>query len=328
MKLMDMADGPDKSIIIDLTGLGLSDLKNKILRTPVNPEETFDEDPSRMLRAIRMIVKYGLKFDPPVAKAIRNKASEIQRVPEELIKQELEKIIKLKGFKTSIMLLKGLGLLRYVFPEINDLKGLKTAIDVANGVDPDVVNRLAALFSVMDLQTAKILFKEQVEFWEDTQLDAETIGSILRRVKFPNDIVKRVVKILNNTNKLVGTPELSDKEIRRLIITFGDSLEATLEIVNSINLNGAIEYVNSINKNYIPELKERLKAMSEGEGEVMLQRIKNPPFDGNAIMSLLGLDRGGPIVKRALDIQLEILLENPFADKELIEKTIVETLAR
>jgi len=111
-RLLDVAQGPDKKAILDLTGLGLKDLQDKIVKTPLDPNETFDDDPTRMLRAIRFAVKYGFELDPATRRAIKSKAKEIKRVSYEAIDELFfDKILKLPGAKKALTIMKGLGLL-------------------------------------------------------------------------------------------------------------------------------------------------------------------------------------------------------------------------
>ena len=111
-RLLDVASGPDKMAILDLTGMGFQDLKAKIVRTPLDPRETFSDDPSRMLRAVRFAVKYGFDLDPATRKAIKAKAREIQRMPYEAVDGILfDKILSLPDAKKALSIMKGLGLL-------------------------------------------------------------------------------------------------------------------------------------------------------------------------------------------------------------------------
>jgi tRNA nucleotidyltransferase/poly(A) polymerase len=117
-RLLDGAQGPDKQAILDLTGMGLKDLQDKIVRTPLDPNETFDDDPSRMLRAIRFAVKYGFELDPATRRAIKRNAKEIKRVPYESLDNLLfGKIMPLPDAKKALTLMKGLGLLDYVIAQ-------------------------------------------------------------------------------------------------------------------------------------------------------------------------------------------------------------------
>jgi len=111
-RLLDVADGPDRAAILDLTGMGFKDLKDKIVRTPLDPMETFTDDPSRMLRAVRFAVKYGFDLDPDTRKAIKAKAKDIKRMPYEAVDGILfNKILPLPDAKKALSIMKGLGLL-------------------------------------------------------------------------------------------------------------------------------------------------------------------------------------------------------------------------
>lgn len=113
-RLGDLKDGPEKAPIVDLLGLGLRDLESKVLVTPLNPDETFDDDPSRMLRAVRFSVKYDFQVSWAAEDAIRRKAGEILRLPYEAIDPLFfDKILKQSPDKVraAILLMDSLGLL-------------------------------------------------------------------------------------------------------------------------------------------------------------------------------------------------------------------------
>jgi tRNA nucleotidyltransferase/poly(A) polymerase len=118
-RLLDVANGADRSAILDLTGMGLADLKDKIVRTPLDPSETFKDDPSRMLRAVRFAIKYGFELDPATRKAIKSNAALIKRMPYGAYDGALfDKILPLPGAKKALVLMKGLGLLDHIVSEI------------------------------------------------------------------------------------------------------------------------------------------------------------------------------------------------------------------
>lgn len=111
-RLLDVAEGTDKAPILDLTGMGFRDLKDKIVKTPLDPRETFADDPSRMLRAVRFAVKYGFELDRETRKAIKSMAPQIKRMPYEAVDGTLfDKILPLPDAKKALNIMKGLGLL-------------------------------------------------------------------------------------------------------------------------------------------------------------------------------------------------------------------------
>jgi len=99
-RLSELASGPDKAEIIDLTGCGLRDLKAGVMRCPSDPDKTFGDDPTRMLRAIKFLMKYGFKIDKDTERSIRRNAAKIHRAPWEAISDLLLDVI-LKDPKTA-----------------------------------------------------------------------------------------------------------------------------------------------------------------------------------------------------------------------------------
>lgn len=80
-RMHDLADGPDRAPILDLTGCGMEDLKNGIMRCPSDPDKTFGDDPSRMIRAIKFLIKYGFKISPEVETSIKKNREKIRNIP-------------------------------------------------------------------------------------------------------------------------------------------------------------------------------------------------------------------------------------------------------
>lgn len=109
-RLADLAKGPDKAEIIDLTGCGINDLKAGKLRCPLDPNKTFADDPTRMLRAVKFTTKYGFKITPDTEHAIKANANKLHNVPPEAIATLLLNVI-LKEPRTSKQALKELKLL-------------------------------------------------------------------------------------------------------------------------------------------------------------------------------------------------------------------------
>lgn len=134
-RLLDVAEGPDKDAILDLTGMGMRDLQQKIVETPLDPMETFSDDPSRMLRAIRFAVKYGFDLDPATRKAIKAKAQDIKRMPYEAVDKILfDKILPLPDAKKALSIMKGLGLLDPVIEMIPPARLRRAVTDQVQNV--------------------------------------------------------------------------------------------------------------------------------------------------------------------------------------------------
>jgi tRNA nucleotidyltransferase/poly(A) polymerase len=127
-RLADLAKGRDKAKILDLTGCGLSDIKGGVMRCPIDPHETFSQDPSRLLRAVKFLVRYRGKFKVPPAmlQAIRKNAPRIKAIsPEKLTNLLTSEILTEKHFDHSVEELKRLGLLDAIAGVLRGSKGLQ-----------------------------------------------------------------------------------------------------------------------------------------------------------------------------------------------------------
>lgn len=319
-QLSQLAQGPDKLLIADILGMGLQDLNAKILRTPVDPDETFQEDPTRLLRAVRMVVKYGLKFDVATARAIRRNAEQLKRVPEEKINEEITKMLSGNQPKYAMKLLASMGLLQHILPELDKekkTKGYKNLLNSLDKISPDITTRLAVIFSNLTKETAREIIKAEYKFYKNREVDTELVEQIMRRLRYPNYIVKTVTNLLQSQSKITG--EMTDKELRQLQYEVGDQLENLLDLVHAINLSETEEHVS---KNLVPRIRDRYTQMKEEDGLYFLERIKNPPFNGKQIMSLLGLHKGGPIVGEAMEYQKHLIISNPKITEDEIKREI------
>jgi tRNA nucleotidyltransferase/poly(A) polymerase len=125
-RLSDLASGPEKAEIIDLTGCGRRDLEKGILACPADPDKTFSDDPSRILRAIKFTGKYGFKIPPDLAKAIKRNAPKMLRMPWEGIGTLLvENILKEPTARKSLKQMKDLGILDVLSEMIKQKKPMR-----------------------------------------------------------------------------------------------------------------------------------------------------------------------------------------------------------
>lgn len=127
-KLSQLVDGPEKAEIIDLTGCGLKDLKNGEMACPSDPDKTFSDDPTRMLRAIKFLVRYGWKINSEVKAAIQRNAPKLKEVPYEAVFNILVgNILKESTYKIALKEMKELGLLTVVSEMIKENKDMANA---------------------------------------------------------------------------------------------------------------------------------------------------------------------------------------------------------
>jgi putative nucleotidyltransferase with HDIG domain len=225
---------------------------------------------------------------------------------------------------------------KYVAGELDSLRGLeqnkyhkfdamKHTLEVLKNTPPELVTRLAALFHDIGKATTKKVIDNEVHFYEHEDVSAEMAEAILRRLKYPLDIIKKVKTAIgaHMRTKQYGpeADKVSDKALRKLKADLGDHLQTTLDLVHADNISHADDFNMPMQ---IPKLKDRLKSLENEPAKPKL------PIDGNDIMKRLGI-KPGPMIKELLKAVEDAYFENPnltkkqaFAIIDRLYKTIGE----
>jgi len=315
--LKDLTTGEIK----DLTGQGRTDLKKGVVRTPLNPDVIFSEDPLRMLRAIRFTSKYGWDLPLFMIKAIKKNAMKIGSISSERVRDELDKMLVTKRPKQAIRLMKVTGLLKHVMPELNDLSGVtqnkhhdQNAFDhsmtVLEKVPPVLTKRLGALMHDIGKKATRSVVDSEVHFYRHEEVGAEIAKAIMKRLRYPNDVIDKVAKSIENHMRLkTAGPEgqdISDKALRKLQRQMGDHLEDTLDIMDADNRSHAKD---SKMDNQITGIRKRLGGLNlpKGDDKIAL------PIDGKDLIEM-GFKPGPEFKKILARIQDEVD-ENPELTK-------------
>jgi poly(A) polymerase len=315
--LKDLSTGE----ILDLTGMGKSDIKAGVVRTPLNPDIIFTEDPLRMLRAVRFAMKYNWKLPMFMLRALQKNANRLKNISVERIKEELDKMLMTKSPDRAIKLLAVVGLIDYVAPELNALRGMKQnkfhkddafehTLEVVKNVPPNIVKRLAALFHDIGKTTTKTVVDAEIHFYKHEDIGADIVKDILTRLHYPNDIINAVVIAVRNHMRLKGSgaegTEISNKALRKLQKDLGEHLEDTLDIMHADNLAHSI---NAAMPKQIPGIRDRLTRLNK-----IVPAKEKAPIDGNDIISL-GFKQG-PEIKKIKDDATDYWYDDPIRTKE------------
>lgn len=314
--LKDLSTGE----ILDLTGMGKSDLKKGVIRTPLDPDVIFTEDPLRMLRAIRFTVKYGWDLPLFMIKALKRNSHMLKSISEERTMTELNKMMISKYPDKAIRLLQMTGLNKYVAPELDSLKGMVQGkqhtkdvmghtLDVLKNVPNDLVTRISALFHDIGKATTKEVIDNEIHFYTHEQVSADMAETIMKRLKYPNDIIKKVKTAIKNHMRTKGfgkeSEVVTDKAIRKLKSELGDHLETTLMLIHADNVSHSDDYNMPLQ---VPKLKDRLKSL---ESEPTKPKL---PINGNDIIKHLGI-KPSPIMKDLIQAVEDAYFENPKITK-------------
>ena len=291
--------------IVDLTGMGKKDLKAGVIRTPLDPDVIFNEDPLRMLRAVRFTVKYNWKLPMFMIRSMKKNAGKLQKISAERIRDELNKMLVTKHPDKAIRLLQITGLNKHVAPELDILRGMgqnkyhdkdvmKHTLAVLKGVPASLEARLAALFHDIGKGTTRSVVDGTVHFYQHEEVSAELARSIMKRLKYPNDIIEKVVVAVANhmrTKSAGDEANMSDKALRKLSRKLGDHLETTLQLIDADNRAHHPDYNMPNQVANIRKRLEKLKPVTSASAKL--------PINGKDIMRELGI-KGGPWIGKLL----------------------------
>ncbi|MEW2396522.1 CCA tRNA nucleotidyltransferase [Streptomyces sp. NPDC046862] len=313
---------PEKKFI-DPHG-GLEDLAERVLRTPGTPEESFSDDPLRMMRAARFAAQLDFEVAPDVVAAMTGMAGRIEIVSAERVRDELNKLILSAYPRKGLALLVESGLAGHVLPELPALRlerdehhrhkdvydhtliVLEQAMALEeNG--PDLTLRLAALLHDIGKPRTRRFEKDgRVSFHHHEVVGAKMTKKRMTTLKYSNDLIKDVSRLVELHLRFhgYGTGEWTDSAVRRYVRDAGPLLSRLHQLTRSDCTTRNKRKANALSRAY-DGLEERIAQLQEQEE---LDAIR-PDLDGNQIMEILGVGPG-PVVGQAYKFMLELRLEN------------------
>lgn len=250
-RLLDLAQGPDKAEIIDLTGLGRQHLEDRLLHTPVDPDKTFSDDPTRMLRAIKFVAKYGFRIPEEVSASIRRNASSLKNMPWDAVRKILvEDILEGPAPRRSIVLLQELGLSQVL------KEWLHEEPNFASALGRSLSDKEAHL--VLDLLDQGWVVRTPVSFL--TREQQLRLREILLEFASGDDFDKRFVQELTKPNvnqqALFTNYAIPPKE-RQVIVQIARALLLADPLLN--------EHSNALNAEVEAEVAKRYQKLSTEE---------------------------------------------------------------
>jgi poly(A) polymerase len=282
---------------------GLQDLENKILRTPLNPDITYSDDPLRMMRAIRFATQLDFSIEPMSLQAIADNKHRLQIVSMERVSAELNKIIMAKKPSIGFKLLMQTGLLDTFFPEMIALKGVEEkngvrhkdnffhTLQVLDNValeSDDLWLRWSAILHDIAKPATKRYFPDQGwTFHGHEDKGARMVPKIFQRLKLPLDHKMKFVQklVLLHLRPIALTKEeITDSAIRRLLFEAGDDIDELMTLckadITSKNETKVKRYLENYEK-----VKIKLREVEESD------HVRNfqPPVTGELIMEIYGI---------------------------------------
>ncbi len=308
--------------LIDPFG-GATDLAQGLLRTPLSPEESFSDDPLRMLRAARFIAGYGLAPDQGLVTAVEAMAERLSIVSAERIRDEFDKLIVVPEPAAGLWFLVETGLVDQFLPELAKMRleqdpihrhkdVLTHTIAVVGNTQPERIVRLAALYHDVGKPRTRSFDQGKVSFHHHEVVGARMTRERMKALKYPTDDVTAVSRLVYlhlrfHTYKMGWT----DSAVRRFVRDAGPLLPQLIELTRCDCTTRNERKARTLAQR-MDHLEERIAELEAREELAALR----PDLDGNGVMAHLGLPPGRE-VGEALDFLLELRLdEGPLGPEE------------
>jgi len=308
---------------------GRKDLKDKIIRAVGDPNDRFSEDALRMMRAVRLATVLGFKIEEKTARAIQKNAKNLELISKERIRDEFLKIIMSEKAAEGIELLRTLGLLKYIVPELEEGFGVAQnkhhiyecykhsllSLKYAAEKDFNIYVRLAALFHDVAKPRAKRGEGQDSTFYGHEIVGARMTEKILERLKFSKNDTNKIVRLVRYHLFYYNAGEVGESSVRRLVSKVGpENMEELLQVRMADRIGSGVPKAEPYKLRHLKYVVERV-----AQDPISAKMLK---VSGNDIMDILKI-QPGPKVGQILDILLGYVLSDPKKNKkDFLEKEI------
>lgn len=333
--------------LVDLFA-GASDLDNYLLRTPGRAQDSFDDDPLRIMRAARFVAQLGFRVSDDVLQAMREQAERITIVSAERVREEFMKTLMAPDPRSGLELLVDTGVADWILPELPALRlaedehhrhkdvyehsmmvleqaiAMETLHEPVSGPDP--VLRLAALLhDIGKPKTRKFEKDGGVSFHHHEMVGARMVKKRLRAMRFSNETTDQVARLVELHLRFhgYGTGEWTDSAVRRYVRDAGDQLVQLHKLTRADSTTRNKRRAAALQQAY-SSLENRINVLEQEEELAALR----PDLDGAAIMRILDLPPG-PVVGEAYRFLMDLRLDRgPLGEAQATEALLAWWAAR
>lgn len=312
---------------------GRADLERKVIRAVGDdPVHRFDEDPLRMLRAVRFAAQFAFTIESATAAAIVRQAGTLAKISRERIRDEFTRLLVTPNPMLGLRLLVDLGLMPYIVPEVLDLRGVSQqpgghskdvyehVLRVVQRTPPRPAARWAGVLHDIAKPRTRSVEDGAIHFYGHEDVGAIMARDILRRLKFDKPFIEHVsllVKLHMRINAY--TPEWTDGAVRRLMLDAGTTLPDLLDLSRADITSYRQDKVSRAEAR-VNELEARCRWLREEAERVPLKS----PLDGNDLMALFGREPG-PWLRPVKDYLLGLVIDGKLSPDD---KATAEAEAR
>ncbi len=313
--------------IVDITGQGVDDIKNHVIRTPNDPDVIYDDDPLRILRCIRFASRYGWEIERSTMEGMVRNVHRLDIISKERVKDELDKMLTCRHPVMAMELLRTTGAMHYVIPELEQTYDMEqneyhfstvwehTLAVIENLKSNRLELRMAALLHDIGKIRKRTMEGGKVHFLEHELASADMVDEILRPLKYSNDFIEEVAFLAkcHMVCKMWGDEceHFKKKKLRKLQFVCGTE-ERFDDLMLIIDADNNSHSADRCMPRQVEIIKQRTEEMKT-EGSAMFGY--KLPLNGKDVMEIKGLEPG-PQVKECLDYLMKLAFVNPLRDRD------------
>ena len=300
--------------LLDLTKKGIDDIGDKIIRVTDESASDiiFEQDPLRILRAVRQSFQLNFTIESKTYRSMKNKVARITIVSGERIAEEINKILLLDKPSRAFDMLDDIGLLNILFPELKQTQNVEQpkpyhdkdvyghTMDVVDNIKPDLLLRMAALFHDVGKPQTQTVNMDKISFINHETISSEITKQILVRLKYPADFIKKVCFLIqNHMYPKMYNPDWKDSAVRRFANKLGDNTE-NIRLLNIAD-----------DKNFKNELFDRVELLKRKKMLMPEEEL----FNGNELIEIFNKP-AGKWINDIKEYIRNLQFENPKITKE------------